>query len=88
MTRIISRWTLLIILALAIMAPRNAVAQAQSEAPDQIYPGRYASNCKPAGNSVCFKQMGRPGRRVVGFYKTVYLGSIRGVASKYIKYLT
>ena len=49
----ISRWTLLITLALAIMAPRNAVAQAQSEAPAQIYPGRYVANCKPAGNSGC-----------------------------------
>ena len=49
----ISRWTLLITLALAIMAPRNAVAQAQSETPAQVYPGRYASNCKPAGNSGC-----------------------------------
>ena len=49
----ISRWTLLITLALAIMAPRNAVAQAQSEAAAQIYPGHYASNCKPAGNSGC-----------------------------------
>ena len=40
------------------------------------------------GQESFVKQMGRPGRRVVGFYKTVYLGSIRGVASKYIKYLT
>ena len=47
----ISRWTLLITLALAIMAPRNAVAQMRSEAPDEIYPGHYAANCKPAGNS-------------------------------------
>ena len=46
----ISRW-MLITLALAIMAPRNAVAQAQSETSAQTYPGRYAANCKPAGNS-------------------------------------
>jgi hypothetical protein len=49
----ISRWTLLTILALAIMAPRYAVAQAQSEAPGELYPGRFAANCKPAGNSGC-----------------------------------
>ena len=42
------RWTLLITLALAIMAPRNATAQLQSEPPDEIYPGRYVANCKPA----------------------------------------
>jgi len=47
----ISRWALLITLVFAIMAPRNAVAQAQSEAP--IYPGRYVANCKPTGNSGC-----------------------------------
>jgi hypothetical protein len=49
----ISRWTLLITLAFAIMVPRNAVAQAQSETPAQVYPGHYASNCKPAGHSGC-----------------------------------
>jgi hypothetical protein len=48
-----SRWTLLITFALAITAPRNATAQPQSEPPDGIYPGRYAANCKPAGNSGC-----------------------------------
>jgi hypothetical protein len=49
----ISRWTLLTILALAMMAPRFAVAQAQSEAPGEIYPGRFVAKCKPAGNSGC-----------------------------------
>jgi hypothetical protein len=49
----ISRWTLLTTLALAIMAPRYAVAQAQSEAPEEVYPGRYVANCKPAGNGGC-----------------------------------
>jgi hypothetical protein len=47
------RWTLLITLALAIMAPRNATAQLQSEPPDEIYPGRYVANCKPAVKSGC-----------------------------------
>ena len=49
----ISLWAPLTILALALMVPPRAVAQAQSEALAQIYPGRYASNCKPAGNSGC-----------------------------------
>jgi hypothetical protein len=49
----ISRWTLLTILALALMGPRYAVAQAQSEAPGTVYPGRLVANCKPAGNSGC-----------------------------------
>ena len=48
-----SRWTLLITLALAIMAPRNATAQLQSEPADEIYPGRYVANCKPAVKSGC-----------------------------------
>ena len=49
----ISRWTLLTIIGLAIMAPRYAVAQAQSETPGEVYPGRFVANCKPAGNSGC-----------------------------------
>jgi hypothetical protein len=35
------------------MAPRNATAQLQSEPPDEIYPGRYVANCKPAVKSGC-----------------------------------
>jgi hypothetical protein len=53
MNRRSSRWTLLTVLALAIMAPRYAIAQAQSEAPGEAYPGRFVANCKPAGNSGC-----------------------------------
>jgi hypothetical protein len=53
MSMCISRWTLLTTLALAIVAPRHAVAQVQSEAPDGVYPGRYVANCKPAGNGGC-----------------------------------
>jgi hypothetical protein len=48
-----SRWTLLITVALAIVAPRNATAQLQSEPPDEIYPGRYVANCKQAVKSGC-----------------------------------
>src|SRR5262249_8836660 len=28
-------------------------SQAQSEAPGEVYPGRFVANCKPAGNSGC-----------------------------------
>jgi hypothetical protein len=53
MRRRISRWATLTIFALAILAPPRAVAQAQSEARDEIYPGRYVTNCKPAPNIGC-----------------------------------
>jgi hypothetical protein len=60
----LSRWALLIALALAISALGRTIEQAQADAPDaaNLYPGRYVAVCTPAPIIGCVCTTDSPGK--------------------------